>query len=406
MPTTARRCLLTTLPFALVWAAAGSAWAEGNQELQFRASATVVHDSNLFRLPDNANLPALVGRNSTAERVAVSTLGVSYNKAYSLQSIELDMRLVRYDYQNFSYLGFSAFNYRGAWGYAVTPRFRGTLSSEREKTLNSFVDFRGFNVRNERTETTTRLDGTYELGASWRLVGGFSRTGLDNSLPINSEADSRRITADVGLRYLLPSGSTIGYTLRTIDGTYTSNRTLPSPGFFDDRYSQLEHELRVTWAINRDTSADFRAAHLSRSYPTYGQRDFSGVVGGINLNWSYSPKLGLAAGWTRELGPFETADFNYSQTDRFTLGPVWQVSPKATVRVQLAHAVRNFGGTPTGVVTLQRRDVTRDASLSLDWQPYTFLSLSASLQNARRTSSLAGFDYSANTFNLSAQFTY
>lgn len=401
-----RRCLPTMLLLAFAWSAAGSAWAEGNQDLRFRASAAVVHDSNLFRLPDSANLPALIGRNSAAEKIAVTTLGVNYNKAYSLQNVELDMSLVNYDYQNFSYLGFSAFNYRGAWRYAFTPRFRGTLSSEREETLNSFVDFRGFNVRNERTESNTRLDGTYELGANWRLVAGLTRSTSANSLPINSEADSRRLTADAGLRYVTPSGSSIGYTVRSSDGTYTSNRPLPSPGFFDDRFNQTEHELRVTWAISRDTSADFRATHLSRSYPTYGQRDFSGTVGGINLNWAYSPKLGLSAGWARELGTFETADFNYSQTDRFTLGPVWQPSPKATVRVQLSHAVRNFGGTPTGVITLQRRDVTRDASLSFDWQPYTFLSLSASLQNARRSSSLAGFDYSANTVNLSAQFTY
>lgn len=406
MPPPTRRRLPTTLLLALAWPAAGSAWAEGNQDLQFRASATVVHDSNLFRLPSSANLPALIGRTSTAEKVAVSSLGVNYNKAYSLQNLELDLSLVKYDYQNFSYLGFSALNYRAAWQYALTPRFRGTFSTSRDKTLNSFVDFRGFNVRNERTETTTRLDGTYELGASWRLLGGLSHTGLDNSLPVNSEADSRRITANAGLRYVLPSGSSIGYTLRASDGTYTSNRPQPSPGFFDDRFHQTEHELRVIWALSRDTSADIRATHLSRSYPTYGQRDFSGMVGGINLTWAYSPKLGLAAGWTRELSSFETANFNYSQTDRFSLGPVWQLSPKATVRVQLAHAVRNFGGTPTGIVTLQRRDVTRDASLSLDWQPYTFLSLSASVQNARRTSSLAGFDYSANTFNLSAQFTY
>ena len=131
MPLDLRRCLLTTLPLTFAWSAAGSAWAEGNQELQFRASATVVHDSNLFRLPADANLLALIGRDSAAERVAITTLGVNYNKAYSLQNVELDMSLVKYDYQNFSYLGFSAFNYRGAWRYAFTPRFRGTLSSER-----------------------------------------------------------------------------------------------------------------------------------------------------------------------------------------------------------------------------------------------------------------------------------
>ena len=404
MPPPTYRTTATLLALSL--AAAGSAWAEGNQELQFRAAATVVQDSNLFRLPANANTLALIGRSSAAEQVTIGTLGVRYNKAYSLQNVDLDMSLVKYDYQNFSYLGFSAFNYSGAWRYAFTPRFRGTLSSSRDKTLNSFIDFQGFNVRNERTATNTRLDGTYELGANWRLVGGLTRSALANSLPINSEADSRRLTTDAGVRYVLPSGSSIGYTLRNSEGTYTTNRPIPSAGFFDDRFNQTEHEVRATWAFSRDSSANFRAAHLSRSYPTYGQRDFSGMVGGATLNWAYSPKVGVNAGWTRELGPFETANFNYAQTDRFSVGPVWQVGPKATVRMQLAHAVRNFGGTPTGVVTLQRRDVTRDASVSLDWQPYTFLNLSASLQNARRSSNLAGLDYKANTLNLSAQFTY
>lgn len=382
------------------------AWAEGNQDLQFRASAAVVHDSNIFRLPAGADTQTLIGRKSAAEKVGVTTLGVNYNKAYSLQNVELDVSMVKYDYQNFSYLGFSALNYRGAWRYALTPRLRGTLSTTRDKTLNSFVDFRGFNVRNERTDINTRLDGTYELGANWRLIAGLTRSTLDNSLPINSEADSRRIIGDIGVRYVLPSGSALGYTLRHANGVYTSNRPQPSAGFFDDHFQQTEHELQLTLALSRDTSANFRAGYLQRNYPTYSQRDFDGLIGGATLNWAYSPKLGISAGWTRSLGSFETADFNYAQTDRFSIGPVWQLSPKATVRVQLAHAVRNFGGTPTGLVTLQRRDITRDASLSLDWQPYTFLSLSASLQNARRTSSLAGFDYSANTINLSAQFTY
>ena len=74
MPTTARRCLLTTLPFALVWATAGSAWAEGNQELQFRASATVVHDSNLFRLSDQVNPLLVLGRDGAMASYAALVL--------------------------------------------------------------------------------------------------------------------------------------------------------------------------------------------------------------------------------------------------------------------------------------------------------------------------------------------
>jgi hypothetical protein len=76
------------------------------------------------------------------------------------------------------------------------------------------------------------------------------------------------------------------------------------------------------------------------------------------------------------------------------------------VQLQLAHAVRDFKGTPFGVVSAQRRDTTNDASLSVNWEPYRFVLLSASLQSARRSSTAAGLDYNSNTINLNAQFTY
>ncbi len=403
MPPTHRHSLsLLTISLA----AAGSVWAEGGQDLRFRAAATLAQDSNLFRLPSSANTLALIGRSSAAETVGITTLGVNYNKAYSLQQLDLDASLVRYKYQNFSFLDFSAFNYRAAWRWSYTPHLRGNLSSSREQTLNNYTDFRGFNVRNERVNTSTRLDGTYELDANWRVLGGLTQSALKNSQVLTSEADYRQTTLDGSVRYVLPSGSSAGYTLRSADGTYTTNRTVPSPGFYDDRFSQTDNELQATWAISRDTSADFRAGYRSRKYPHYPQRNFGGTTGGATVNWAYSAKVGLAAGWTRELGSFETTDFNFSQTDRFSIGPVWQISPKATMRVQLAHAVRDFRGTPTGLVTLLRRDTTRDASVSVDWQPTTYLSLGASLQNARRSSTLAGFDFNSNMINLTAQLTY
>jgi len=394
------------LLLATLLATAGSAWAEGAQDLQFRASVGLAHDSNLFRLPASANTQALTGRASAAETVGITTLGLNYNKAYSLQRVELDVSMVKYSYQNFGFLDFTALNYQGAWRWAYTPHLRGSLSTSREQTLNSYDDFRGFNVRNERISTNTRFDGNYDLDANWRLLAGVTQSTRTNSSQITTDADSRQVALDAGVRYVLPSGSSAGYTLRAADGRYTTGRPIPSAGFFDDSYSQTDNELQLTWAISSATSAAFKAGHRSRSYPTYPQRNFNGLTGAANINWSYSAKAGLAAGWTRELSSFESADFNFTQIDRFSIGPVWQASPKATVRMQLAHAVRDFRGTPFGVVSLQRRDVTRDASVSVDWQPYTFLALSASLQNAKRSSNLAGFDYSSNMVNVSAQFTY
>jgi len=380
--------------------------AEGGQDLQLRATATVVSDSNLFRLPAGANTLALTGRSSSAETIGIAAFGLNYNKAYSLQAVELDVNFNKYSYQNFAYLGFTAVNYRAAWRWAYTPRLRGNLTTSRDQTLNNFVDFQGFNVRNVRVDNNTRLDATYELDANWRLGGGLTQNSRTNSVQVTQEANFRQTGVEAELRYVLATGSSLGYVVRSTDGNYTSNRTIPSPGFFDDRFGQTDNELQLAWAISPSRSANLRLGHRSRSHSTYPQRDFAGTTGAASVNWAISPKSAVLIGWTRELGSFETNNFNFTQTNRYSVGPVWQVSPKATVRAQLAHATRDFRGTPTGVVTQQRRDVTRDASLAIDWQPFSYLALSAALQNGRRSSSLPGVDYNSNSVNLSAQFSF
>lgn len=390
---------------ALATAAAGNLRAEGADDLKFRAAASVLHDSNLYRLPSGTNTQALLGRSSSADTIGITTLGLNYNKAYSLQRVELDLSLVDYRYRNFSFLDFSAINYSGAWRWAYTPHLHGNLTTSRNQALNSFADFQGVNQRNERVDSSTRADAEYELDARWRLRGGLTHTTRKNALPIVQEGDYRNLAADAGVRYVLASGSSAGYSFTSTDGNYL-NRPVPSAGFLDNGYTQTDNDLRVNWVVSPDTSADFRLGYRSRKHNNYPQRDFSGMTGAANLRWTLTGKSALVAGWTRDLGPYETFNSNYSLTDRFSIGPVWQVSPKATVRVQLEHAVRDYRGAPGVVFAPQRRDTTRDASVSFDWRPYTFLALSASLQNARRSSNLPGLDYTSNMLSLTAQFTY
>lgn len=391
---------------ALLLGGTVAAWAEGADDLRFSASLGLVHDSNLFRLPSGIDTVPLIGRSSAAETIHITALGANYQRSYSLQRVELDVRVTDYRYQNFDYLSFLATNYRAAWNWSYTPRLYGVLRTTREQSLNNFVDFRGFNQRNLRTDTATAFDATYELDARWRLSGGLSHTARSNSLPITTEADNRLAGLQAGVRYVLPSGSSAGYRLRTSDGRYTTRRSIPSAGFFDTDYSQTDNVLSATWAISRDTRAEVSLGHRSRSHPNYPQRNFDDLLGSASVNWAYSAKSGVVARWERELGTFETANFNYTQTDRFSIGPVWQVSPKATVRLQLEHAIRDFKGTPAGFVTAQRRDTTNDASVAIDWEPYRFLLLSASLQNQRRSSTAPGFSFNANVVNFSAQLTY
>ena len=403
MPPTQYRCH-TLLALALTTSTC--AWAEGADDLKFRASAGVIHDSNLFRLPEGANTQALIGKSSAAETISVKTLGLNYNKAYSLQRVELDVSVNDYSYKNFSYLDFTAYDYKAAWRWSYTPHLYGNFTSSRGQTLNSFADFQGFNQRNVRVNANTRFDASYELDANWRLLGGLTRSALSNSAPLTQEPDNRTTAMDAGVRYVLASGSSAAYRFSSTDGNYTTNRPIPSAGLFDNGYTQTDNDVLLTWAISRDTSADFRAGYRSRKHPNYAQRDFSGMTGAANLSWAISAKTAVVAGWTRDLGTYETSISNFTLTDRFSIGPVWQVSPKATVRVSLDHETRDYRGTPLGAVAVPRRDNNRNASMSIDWQPVNYLTLNASLQNARRSSNFAGLDYKSNLISLTAQFTY
>lgn len=382
-----------------------AAWAEGGDDLKLLATVGVTHDSNLFRLPEDANTLALLGRSSAAETVTVSTLGMRYDKSYSLQRVLLDVNFNKYDYQNFNYLSFNALNYRAQWDWSYTPRLNGTISSARNQTLNSFLDFQGFNQRNERVDSTTRMDATYELDARWRLIGALGTSKRSNDLPIVQEADFSNRFADIGARYVLPSGSSVSYTLRSTDGDLL-NRTFPSASFNDKAYRQTDNNLEATWVISPVTSAQFRLGHRSRTHPNYPQRDFDGLTGGANLRWTFSSKSALTAGWSRELEANEATNSNFRRIDRFNVGPVWQLSAKTALRAQIEHTIYNYEGSPSLLPASTRRDNLTNASISLDWQPYRYLSLSASLQNARRSANQPGLDFNANIVSLQAQFTY
>ena len=215
----------------------------------------------------------------------------------------------------------------------------------------------------------------------------------------------RATSVDLGLRYALASGSWLSYALVNSKGQ-TLNRAIAAASLTDDGYKQTEHQFRAHWAVSGKTSADFSASQLGRAHPNFPQRDYSGFTAGAGINMSLTGKSAVNANWSRELSSYQTATANFIQTDRFSVGPVWQISPKTIVRLRYDIAQRDYSDLPTAAAAVQRKDTTQDTSLSMEWQPYQFLVVSASLQNSRRAVNLAGLDYDSNVATLAAQLTY
>jgi len=368
------------------------------------AGYTVQTDSNLFRLPSNANTQALIGKDSAAEQIGVTTVGFGLNTYQSLQKFEFDLNLVDYKYQNFNYLSFTASNYNAAWRWALTPALTGSFTSSRKETLNSFSDYTSYNQRNQRIDTSTGVNAEYQLDGTWRLLGGLSTARQANQQAVLAGSDYTSNSANAGVKYAFASGSSVTYQARLGNGNYL-NRTVPNAGQFDDNFKQLDNDLRLRWALGGNSSAELYLTHINRTHPTYGQRDYNGFNTGANLDWAISGKTALNVSFSHTLDTYATSNSNYSQTDKLSVGPVWQFSPKAALRLRYDWAQRDYLGSP-GATASTRRDTTRDTSISINWQPYQQLAFSAALQGASRGSNQAGLDYDSTQLFFTAQLTY
>ena len=391
--------------FLLVLCGASTAWGEPDTPLTLDASYALQTDSNLFRLPASADAFKLVGRDSVAEQVGITTLGLNFASTQSLQKFEVNASLVDYRYQNFSYLSFAARNFDAAWRWSLTPRLTGSLSSTRRETLNSFADYTGFNQRNQRTDTSTQLDTVYELTGPWRLLTGVRQTEQANELALVAGGDYRSTSAHLGVRQDFGSGSTLGYTARVANGSYLS-RVLPNAGLYDDTFKQFDHDLRLRWALGGGSSVDAHLTALSRSHPTYASRNYDGFASGLSLNWAITGKSVLNAAYAHELSDYATANSNYAQTDRLTLGGVWNLSPKLQIGLRTAWSQVDYLGAPSTTPVTQRRDTHNDTSLTLVWVPYQRLNLNAMWQRMSRGSSQSGLDFESSMATLSAQYRY
>ena len=380
--------------------------ADDEDTLNLSAGIAVLHDDNLFRLSPGVDPNTVLGKSTKSDDITTATVGLKLNKRYSLQQFELDASLVDYRYRTFSYLDFTAANYAAAWRWSLTPYLHGNLTSDRKESLNSFSDYSGYRTRNLRTDENKRFDAVLEVSGSWRVLGGIARSTRINSQLFLEEGDTRLDTAEGGLRYDFPSGTKLSYIARDGRGDYF-NRDQPIVATrLDNQFDQRENEVRLIWPVTEKTTIDARAAHIERTHEHFGDRDYAGNVGALNVSWQVTDKTSVMAGFGRELSSYQSTDSSYISTDRFTLSPAWQISAKTTLRGRYDYAQRDYRGAIAATPLSDRVDTQHTAMIAFEWQALRALSLSASLQNDKRTSNQSGHDYKDTQAGVSAQLAF
>lgn len=383
-----------------------SACGDTNDTVQLNVGTSVQYDSNLFRLSSDINPDAALGTSSKSDRISTLSAGLSFSKPYSLQLFEFDATAIDYRHQNFDYLDFTALNYAAAWRWRLTPSIHGNLTTRQNEALNSFADYKGYNNLNIRTDNNLRFDATFDVDGVWRLLGAVGRTKRTNSKAFVQEGDTQTTTLDGGVRYASPSGSSLTYVIRTALGEYT-NRPQPVPAaLLDNRFDNIENEIRLIWPVTGKTTLDGRVAYLERNHEHYAARDYSGMEGNLGIDWEVCGKTRLALTLARELASYQSFSSSYTSTDRLSIAPYWQIDAKTGLRLNYEYAQRKYLGAIAATPLNGREDVLRNGQIALEWQPYRSLLISTSLQADRRTSNQSGQDYYSYMISVSAQASF
>ena len=356
--------------------------------LQLRAGLRWEHDDNVFKAP---------AAQAQSDQLLVSSVGLRVSKPWSLQRLDLNLSVDRFDYDRNSTLDFTALNYEGAFRWAVTPRLRGNVLADRREYVDRFSAFSATGTVNRRTELSHALEAEYEVGAAWRALAGVFEQQLNNSLS-SQFADTTVRGGELGARYDFRSGNSLAYRLRQGTGDYAGASTLfPATGFTD-----RQHDFELNWAPTGQLRVNGRMGHLDRQHDNDPARNFSGWVGRLNATWNLTGKTSVTAGVIRDLAAFRTDFAGYYQGHRAFIEPRWQATAKTAVRLRLEQGQRDYRAPIVPTATdVGRQDKLSVAAIALEWEPIRAVRLMLTAQRDERSSNIAGRDYRGNLYAAS-----
>ncbi|MBK9439975.1 MAG: hypothetical protein IPN53_01170 [Comamonadaceae bacterium] len=385
-------CIVSLI--ALLLPATTLAQSGTDKTITLRASVDLTHNDNFQQSPASAQ---------ESEQISSQMLGIKLAIPVSLQRFELDADITNNTHKNFKGFDYIGQNYKAAWQWSVTPQLYGSLFLSRADTLNAIQDSLDPNLRNKNTTTSGGLAVNYGLAGRWQLLGSVFKSNSSNEQALLGTGDSDSTSAAAGFRYMLGSGSTLGYILRYDNGT--SHAADANAVDTSSSFTGVNHDFSLAWKLSADSDLEVHLLHLSNRYASVPEFDFSGLGTSVKLSHRFTDKTSVSASWARALASNQTDTSIYTETDTFSLSPSWAITPKTSLNLKYSVAQRRDKGSPTDVSS-NRTDTTHNASLGLSWAPRPFATLSANLAWTRQTSSLPDLDYVVKKSTVKALFTF
>lgn len=382
-----------------------SAYADGDDTINFIVGTDYRHYDNLFQLPDDVK-PGGSGA-ERSDNILKTTLGVDVNKKYGMQTFKVNFSHVDSRYDNASFLNFKANNYKAAWMWALTPSLRGYLSAERNVDLLSFSDYRNTNTQNIRTNELQLLNFDWSPHHVWHLIGGLTRLKSLNSQAFDQETSFKFDATNVGLKYSFPSDSYVMLDFRKRNG---ENQAINPSNQIGKGFSEDEAELSSAWNLTGGSKLSSNLGYNSHSDDTFELRDFSGFFGGLKYTWSPRNKLNITVDLSRRIASYQDVTSSFTTNDALKVQSSWALTSKVTLSGFALISKRKFLGDGPGPQTPQnsptRVDDGNTIGAEMSWVPRSGINIALNIQHDERDSNYTDRNFSSNTVGVNGQLTF
>jgi exopolysaccharide biosynthesis operon protein EpsL len=366
--------------------------------IQIQATGSLVHDNNLFRLPDGVDSRLFgIDPDDTSDTTRILGVGLRLDKTISRQRFVGNVNLNDVTYNKNKNLDHTAGDGRLAWLWQVGNYWSGEASYRKRRSLGGFGDFRQSVKDLIDTETYT-LSAGYQFHPRWRISGTYydldSEHGASTRRALNYDARSGTIL----LTYKTPAENSIGLQARSTDRNYP-NRTVVGAGgarIADTGHTESRVELTSHWRYSGALTFDGSLGHVKVDNDTFSQRDFSGVTWKAAAIWEPTGKLRFNLNGTKDVRVYEDVAASYLVVNAIGLSPIYAVTSKITLQGDLNYEKRDYRGDPGFVLGVrEREDKLRIARLTLGYTPIRNIDLSLSYEYGDRRSNTAfnDFDY-------------
>ncbi|MDX1252771.1 MAG: hypothetical protein IDH49_11070 [Gammaproteobacteria bacterium] len=389
------RKFLTALLLCGALLAVGQAGAAQEDNFRPYVSASIIHDSNLFRFSRDFR------SDDTSDTIKRLEAGMNVDYTLGRQQVLVDASVNRSFFQRFDFLDFDGNDGRAVWNWQLGSRWQGDLGYTRNQRLATFTEVQS-PVRDVRTQQSAFVNALYTFDPDWRLRAGGNWYNLESGAAARRFLNREEVSGVLGAEYVNEAGNFVGGQVKVISANFPDRVV----GVLGNSYVQSELQGVVDWRYSNQSYFKGRLGYTERKHDQVPSRDFNGLTGRLTYEWSVTAKTLARAEIGREIGSIDNLINTYAVTRMVSTGATWLPTVKTFVKGDVAYKQRDFRGDPGLGFTGVREDNIRTLSVSAGYRPLSNVLLALDAVIERRGSTRVFADYSYNMVSASVRVEF